>query len=183
MYYDNVLISELEDGDHLAHYGVVGMHWGVRKARKYAKDLNQAKRNDEVRKSRLEKNQGKITKKQHKENVKKANARQKARDKKVRQDLSNVKKTNRGVKARTISEPYKNKAYSGIRNYGGKRVARGIERGLTGWWGLSAAITSPVSVALMGYSPAVAIPAAVASATISSIIPHAIGKTVSKKTM
>ena len=182
MYYDNVLISDLMSDDYLAHYGVIGMHWGVRKAERYARDTNQARRNDEVRKSRLDKNRGKITKQQHKENVKKANAKQKAKNKKVHEDLKKVPRAQKGVKARTISDPYKNKAYSEIRNYGGKKMARGVNKGFLAYNGLSFAASIPVSM-IAGVPASFAIPAAVAGMAIGALPAYAVVKTVSKKTM
>lgn len=56
------------------HYGVIGMKWGVRKAREYGKDVNQVRRNKKVAKARQKYNIGKISKDEFKAERRKANA-------------------------------------------------------------------------------------------------------------
>lgn len=98
MYYDNLLISDLMDGDHLEHHGVLGMKWGIRRYQSYSQVPRKSGEGGKEqglarKKSKLEakkaKNNAKIAKVQS-ELKKPRSAKDLAREKKYQAKLKKV---------------------------------------------------------------------------------------------
>lgn len=176
----NDFLDYLEHSE-LYHYGVLGMHWGVRKAERYATDTHQHMYNQEVKKSKADYKAGKITKEQHKKNKVAARLRQGSRNDYVRENLRKTPKRQKGVSAKSIVKPYKDRADKIVNNYGTKRGLRGAYTALSGYGFVTNLAAIPV-LAVMG-TPPVTLGAAVLGTTISTLARESLGTYVSRKTM
>lgn len=107
----------------LYHYGVIGMKWGVHKARGYAADKNNyvRRQQNKVAKARLK--NGEITKEEYKKTVAKNYKAMVRKNQKVIKDTKNLT-PEKGKKVSSIYNKYKNQAIKTIPHYKLKKGAK-----------------------------------------------------------
>lgn len=107
----------------LYHYGVLGMKWGVHKARAYAEDTNNYIRKQKNKEAKAKLKSGEYTKAQYKKAKAKNYKRMVDKNRKVVADTLKLT-PQKGKKVSTIYEKYKKKAISTIPNYQLKKGAK-----------------------------------------------------------
>ena len=173
------------------HYGVQGMHWGIRRYQPYSQGYNpqhvgkfQAKkgvkeasehqqnmnwrdRNQKVRADKQLRDSGKITQTEYKQRKAQHNFELKQKNKYaksadfVKEALSGA----RNSEATGVSGRYADKAYKGDPNYSKKRGVQIANKILTGYLGATSAIgLAAQAIPLIAMSPALGIPAVALSA-------------------
>lgn len=112
---------------YLKHYGVLGMKWGVRKARSYSKDVNAYRRRKANRLAKQKYKAGKLGKQEYK--LAKASNRRKERNRNIRfnRQMKNLT-PEKEKKIADIYKKYKDTAYKEIPNYAIKRGARSVAK-------------------------------------------------------
>lgn len=112
---------------YLKHYGVLGMKWGVRKARSYSKDVNAYRRRKANRLAKQKYKAGKLGKQEYK--LAKASNRRKERNRNIRfnRQMKNLT-PEKEKKIADIYQKYKDTAYKEIPHYALKRGARSVAK-------------------------------------------------------
>lgn len=120
---------------HLAHYGVLGMKWGVRKAREAENDINHYRRNKALRSARKARDRGEISDEEYKRRKQTINNNRK----RISNEIKNKYKDLKPVKGASIKSLYikqRQAAAREIPHYTAKRrirsIVRGVEAGLMG---------------------------------------------------
>lgn len=107
----------------LMHYGVIGMKWGVRKAKSYAADRNDYIRKQKNKEAFKQYKSGNITKKQYVKARLKNRKAAAAKNQKVADRLSKLT-PDKEKKVKDIYSKYKNDAINTIPNYKLKKGAK-----------------------------------------------------------
>lgn len=112
-----------ENDNELQHYGVLGMKWGVRKAKSYSSDLNKHRYKQSVKKSKRKLKKGEINRATYNAQKKKFATQRKKADARDTYKLDTLT-PEKGKKIKSIYESYKHKAYSEIPHYAIKKGAK-----------------------------------------------------------
>ena len=131
----------------LKHYGVKGMKWGVRNDTRI---LINNRRNAAVKKAKMDYKQGKITKAQRKEAIRKANARKKKQQMDIENEFSNAKTDKGRLK---IERKYRNLADRNVSDLNTKRGLTYVKQVLSGLATADAVATGVLGAATMAVSP------------------------------
>lgn len=114
------------------HYGVLGMHWGVRKAKEYDRDLAYHRRHQRNYSDKQKYKSGKITKDEYRSRKKSNKQKYKDELKYIAKDKYSSLKPQKGKKASDIFSKSKSDAYKQIPHYGATRTVRNVMAALGG---------------------------------------------------
>lgn len=182
------------------HYGIKGMHWGIRRFQpypnggpgrfarrrqaktgaKFIADISQRERNEEVRKIKAKKKTGSISGEEFRAKRKEINAKYKAKNKKDIEKFVNQIKSEKSYKqAQKRVAAVGKKAYKDIPSYSFKKGLNTANKVLTGIIGGSAAADIATATIMVG---AGAVPLSVgAPIVLGGAAGYALGTTVSHK--
>lgn len=177
------MITQEERNSELYHYGVLGMKWGKRKARSYARDVNRHRYNQTVDQAKRQKSSGSINRDQYRKARFNAKKKLKSDNAKVDERLSKVK-VDRDKSVTDIYQKDKRQAYSEISNYAIKRGFRATSKALIAIGAIGAAYTTS-GVAVMDHvflsAGAKKVAIDTTKAAISTLAPVTVAGLVRKK--
>lgn len=113
----------------LEHYGVLGMKWGIRKAREAENDINHYRRNKALRSARKARDRGEISNEEYKKKKQAINDNRK----RISNEIKNKYKDLKPVKGASVKSLYMKQRQAAAReipHYTAKRRIRSIVRGV-----------------------------------------------------
>lgn len=160
--------------DELAHYGVLGMKWGVRRN---IRVLANNRRNRKVRDIKYDYKAKKITKKEKKKLIKEANSYKKSEIKSMRSEVNKAKNKQefKAVKSRIKDQTLKEVPYSTLKK-GATTVNNLLYASNTAGYIGGAAAIALMSPAMVGTAAAIGISGAVVESGRRYVAQHLIDK-------